>query len=260
METVASLLQVLCYLVIAHAWTCTVPPQQHPAKQIDAGQGMVIMTDKKNGAYTLSGSTWRTLGTVPLKHVSAGPQGIWGVDASNKVYKYVAGDFVPSEGRSMQQVDAGGLGVLVGISPTSSKNIFLLTSTEALAFSHTSFLNWVLVSGSLIYISCGPYGCWGTNSANNIYLTKKIAPSTSGDSGWVQIEGWAMMVEVGTDGSVFVLNAKGEIFQRTGISSAGPQGTGWIHIPMGAKIKHLTYDLGQLWAITDGGVILKCTQ
>lgn len=39
------------------------------------------------------------LGTVPLKHVSAGPAGIWGADPSNKVYKYVAGDFVPSEGK-----------------------------------------------------------------------------------------------------------------------------------------------------------------
>lgn len=80
------------------AWTCKEAPQHYGAVQIDAGQGKVVMRDRNNQAYFLSGSTWYNLGTVRLKHVSVGPAGIWGVDASNKVYKYVAGNFVVSAG------------------------------------------------------------------------------------------------------------------------------------------------------------------
>lgn len=85
--------------VFLTAWTCKVQPQLFSAAQIDAGLGNVVVTDKRNLAYFLSGSTWYKLGSTKLKHVSVGPSGIWGVDTFNRVYKYVAGNFVSSQGR-----------------------------------------------------------------------------------------------------------------------------------------------------------------
>lgn len=81
------------------AWTCKVPPQQYPAVQIDAGLGNVVMRDTKYQAYFLSGSSWYTLGSIKLRHVSVGPAGTWGVDTFGRVYKYVAGKFVLSRGK-----------------------------------------------------------------------------------------------------------------------------------------------------------------
>ncbi|XP_026220267.1 fish-egg lectin-like [Anabas testudineus] len=261
MKGVAVFVQVLCYLAVTYAWKCVEAPQQYPAAQIDAGQGMVVMTDQQNQAYFLSGSTWYKLGTVKLQHVSVGPAGIWGVDTLNKVYKYVAGDFVPSEGLAMKQVDAGGLGQVVGVSFTSSNNTYCLQSTIASSYSQDSSLYWNSLSSSMIYYSCGPlYGCWGTDSSDKIYVTQTFLPNTCEASGWLVVEGAARMVEVGTDGTVFVLNAGGDVYLRNSISSSTPQGSSWTRIPMCFTIKHITYDLGQLWVVTTGGIILKCSQ
>lgn len=88
------------------AWTCREGPQQYGAVQIDAGWGQVVMRDRNNQVYFLSGSAWYALGTVRLKHVSVGPAGIWGADASDRVYKYVAGNFVVSEGNYPYTTDS----------------------------------------------------------------------------------------------------------------------------------------------------------
>lgn len=79
-------------------WTCKVASQHLPTPQLDAGEGKVVMTDELSSAFFLSGSTWYKLGSVPLKHVSVGPAGLWGVDPLNRVYKYVAGDFISFDG------------------------------------------------------------------------------------------------------------------------------------------------------------------
>ncbi|XP_026220270.1 fish-egg lectin-like [Anabas testudineus] len=259
MKGVAVFMLVWCYLGVTYAWTCKEAPQHYGAVQIDAGQGKVVMRDRNNQAYFLSGSTWYNLGTVRLKHVSVGPAGIWGVDASNKVYKYVAGNFVVSAGFTMQQVDAGGAGQVVGVS--SFNGIYCLKSTIASAYKSAGILSWDSLSKVLIYYSCGPlYGCWGTDKAHRIYVTQQFKPKICEACGWAVVDGAAKMVEVGTDGNVFVLNAHGDVYLRTGISSGNPQGTHWTQIPICLPISHLSYDLGKLWVITSGGTILQCSQ
>ncbi|XP_067347346.1 fish-egg lectin-like [Channa argus] len=259
MRAVAVFVPVLCYLAVAHAWTCREAPQHYFAVQIDAGLGQVVMTDRDNLAYSLSGSTWYRLGTARLKHVSVGSAGIWGVDASNRVYKYVSGNFVLSDGLSLRQVDAGGSGQVVGIS--TSNTAYCLKSTIVSTYAQVSVLSWDSLSRNLIYYSCGPlFGCWGTDAANRIYVTQRIIPNTCETSGWVVTDGAAKMAEVGSDGTVFVLNAQGSVFQRIGITSSAPQGTQWVHIPVCMPINHLTYDLGTLWLVTSGGTLMQCTQ
>ncbi|XP_072233113.1 fish-egg lectin-like [Leuresthes tenuis] len=188
--------------------------QQFPASQIDAGQGKVVLRDRHSRAYFLSGSHWYRLGSVYLKHVLVGDAGIWGVDYANRVYKYIAGEFVRS--------------------------------------------NASLLPGALKYFSCSPTNsCWGVNSAEQIFFTT-ISPTTCKISNWVRVSGSAKKVEVGYDGSVFVVNSGGQVFQRTGISSSTPQGTGWSYIRMCVSASHVSYDLGRLWVVSKGGIILQC--
>ncbi|XP_024865217.1 fish-egg lectin-like isoform X2 [Kryptolebias marmoratus] len=215
------------------------------------------MTDELSNAFFLSGSTWQKLGSVPLKHVSVGPAGLWGVSPLNGVYKYVAGDFVPVNGLNLKQVDAGGDGQIVGVTRTDS--IHCLNSNIASSYHRRDSVSWTNLPGGLKFFSCGLNVCWGTSGIEEIFFTK-ATPTTCETTGWVKIPGSAKMVEVGNDGSVFVVNAKGQLFQRTGISSSVPQGTAWAMIPMCLPIQHATYDLGRLWLVTEGGIILQCVQ
>ncbi|XP_013856640.1 fish-egg lectin [Austrofundulus limnaeus] len=228
-----------------------------PAAQIDAGQGEVVMTDRKSNVFYLSGSTWVAIGTVDLKHVSVGSAGIWGVDSSDKVYKFVAGDFLRVYGLDLKQADAGGLGQVVGVS--NADTIHCLKSDVASSYKAVATVSWNNLPGSLMYFSCGLYGCWGINFNFQIFFTK-ITPTTCEYSGWKLIDGAASMVEVGADGNVFVVNSAGNLFQRSGITASVPDGTGWVQIPFCLAVKHVSYDLGHLWLVTKDGLIMQCDQ
>ncbi|KAM7366880.1 hypothetical protein PAMP_014818 [Pampus punctatissimus] len=259
MKAVAVFLLVLCYLAVSHAWTCRDAPRLYNVKQVDAGQGKVVARDSNYYVYFLSGSSWYRLGSLRLKHVSVGPAGIWGTDTSNKVYKYIAGNFVGATGLSMQQVDAGGDGQVVGVS--SSQSSYCLRSSLALAYKGVGSLSWNSLSRTMRYYSCGPlYGCWGVDTRSQVYVTQRITATSCGTTGWTQVPGLTMrMVEVGTDGNVFGVAANSSVYQRVGISHVHPQGTGWVSVSMCMPITHLSYDLGQLWVVTNSGLLLQCS-
>uniref|UniRef100_A0A8C6LKR3 Fish-egg lectin-like n=1 Tax=Nothobranchius furzeri TaxID=105023 RepID=A0A8C6LKR3_NOTFU len=245
---------VYFYFFLSIGWTCTAPPQQPSAAQIDAGQGQVVMTDSSSNAYFLSGSGWSKLGTVPLSHVTVGPAGIWGVDSFDKIYKFVRGDFVSFKLHKDNLFKCNEQ--IVGVN--SADNIFCLKSSITLAYPQPGPVAWTPFDGLLTYFSCGPNGCWGVNSADNIYVTVSSSIFTSRH--WTQVPGAAKMAEVGTDGSVFVVNSNGDVFQRTGITSSLPQGRDWVQIPFCLPVKHVSYDLGHLWVVMEIGLILDCQQ
>ncbi|KAE8281740.1 Fish-egg lectin [Larimichthys crocea] len=258
MRAVAVLLLVMCHLAVSHAWKCRAAPQLPTIMQIDAGQGKVVARDASYSVYMLCGTTWFKLGSPRLKHVTVGPGGIWGADTSNRVYKYVNGQFQVAGGLYMQQVDAGGDGQIVGA--TYNYYGYCLRSYLAAAFTGAGSLSWSYSSIRLRYYSCGPlYGCWAIDTSFRIWFTKKMVPTSCGISRWTHIGGSAKMVEVGTDGTVFVVNRGGNVFQRTGITSGRPQGTRWTHIKMCLPIHHLSYDQRRLWVVTKGGIVMQCT-
>lgn len=259
MKAVAVFLLVLCYLAVSHAWTCREAPRLSNVRQIDAGQGKVVASTSSNYAYFLIGSYWYRLGSARLKHVSVGPAGMWGVDSSNRVHKYVAGNFVQSSGLSMQQVDAGGDGQVVGVTP-SSHSTYCLRSSSASTYKAGS-LSWSSLSRTMKYYSCGPlYGCWGVDSSHRVYVTQRITPTSCSTYSWTSVSGIsAKMIEVGTDGSVFAVTTTGQVYQRNGISSSRPYGSSWSRIPMCMAMNHLSYDLGQLWVVTSGGLLMQCS-
>ncbi|XP_043964098.1 fish-egg lectin-like [Gambusia affinis] len=254
MKTLTTFLVLLNYFTRCHGWICTIAPEHLAATQVDAGNGMVVMTDRNSNAFILSDSTWSKLGSVALKHVSVGLAGVWGVDQDNTVYKFAAGDFFPTRGLSLIEVDAGQRQV-VGV--TTQNSIHCLNASTASATEKEAVLKWNTIPGALMYFSCGPLGCWGVNSVQDIFFTK-VSPDNCGISGWNKIDGAAVKVEVGSDGRVFVVNQPGNVYERIGITEAVPQGTGWRQISFCVTIKHVTYDLGRLWLLTEAGVILNC--
>lgn len=56
--------------------------------------------------------------------------------------------------------------------------------------------------------------CMIKTSHHICFSWQRVTPSTCGISGWIQVDGLAVKVEIGTDGSVFVVTRGGEVFQR----------------------------------------------
>ncbi|XP_036812888.1 fish-egg lectin isoform X1 [Oncorhynchus mykiss] len=79
------------------------------------------------------------------------------------------------------------------------------------------------------------------------------------NNGWRHIDGKLSMIEVATDGSVFGVNSAGQVYTRDGITASKPEGTGWSNVPMYMPMKHVTYDLGRLWVISNSGFTMVCT-
>ncbi|XP_049891966.1 fish-egg lectin-like [Epinephelus moara] len=261
MKAIAATFLVLCHLAISHDWNCDEGPRLYNAQQIDAGQGQVVATDRYNYPYVLIGSFWQRLSSIRFKHLSVGYAGLWGSSTSNIVFKYVAGNFVRSTGQSMQQVDAGGGDQLVGV--TTSNQAYCLRCSSALTYSGVGYLRWNSLSRRLKYYTCSPKnGCWGVDTSNRVYFTRTINSVSCGTSGWTQVAGQRMkMVEVGTDGTVFGVTSRGDVYQRVGIVTGRPSaGRYWARVPMCMRVRHLSYDLNKLWVVTNSGLVLKCTR
>ncbi|XP_038137877.1 fish-egg lectin-like [Cyprinodon tularosa] len=256
MRAVATFLVLVNFFIGCYGLSCKAGPLQFSVAQLDASQGMVVMTDKDSNVFFLSGSSWSKLGSVPLKHVSVGPAGIWGVSNDDKVYKFAGGDFFPVSGQELNQLDAGGEGHVVGV--TDGNNIHCLNASYVSSIQPESILDSNTLPGRLIYTSCSSNVCWGVSSSHNIYFAS-VSSSTCVTSGWTEVEGKAVKVEVGTDGRVFVVNESGKLYERIGISNGAPGGADWKIIEIPTPIEHVSYDLGRLWLVTECEFILECT-
>ncbi|XP_030005904.1 fish-egg lectin-like [Sphaeramia orbicularis] len=259
MKAVATFLLVICCIAISHAWSCKEAPRLYNVEQIDAGNGMVVGRDRYNRGYFLARNSWYSLGSTYFKHLTVGPAGLWGVSTTSKVYKYIAGNFVQANGITMHQVDAGGNGQLAAVSSSLSAT-YCLRSSYAQRFKATSTLSWSSLSIRMKYISCNQYGCWGIDSSSRLYF-RQVSPTTCSGGSWRQIShvGTPKIIETGSDGTVFLLTTSGKVYQRNGVSSGCPYGTSWSTVSMCMPISHLSYDLGNLWVVTNAKFLLQCT-
>ncbi|KAG2470578.1 FEL protein, partial [Polypterus senegalus] len=233
--------------------------QQVPGslKQIDAGLGMVVGVNNNNNIYILFGGTWVQLPGA-LKHVTVGPAGLWGVNSANQIYKIVNGNWVLVPGL-LKQIDAGGDQFVAGAN--MNNKVYCMGRNGAMGItSNQSPAPWELLPGALKYYSCGPISCWGVNSANRIYIMKGVTPTTcTGTGQWQPIQGILTMIEVSVDGSVYGVNHQGKVYRRDGITDSNPEGTGWTQMVISGVCQHVSYDLGQLWVIKNGGSIWTCS-
>ncbi|XP_044846165.1 fish-egg lectin-like [Mauremys mutica] len=224
-------------------------------KQIDASNGQVFGVNSAGNIYTLYGDSWAQ---VPgsLKHVTVGPAGVWGVNNNDNIYKLVGGSWQQVTGL-LKQIDAGGDMFVAGVSMYDG--IYCLSRPATVSANSDSALPWVNIAGSLKYYSCGLWGCWGVNSADNIYFRFDVTPDSCAGSRWEYVPGKLSMIEVGTEGSVYGVTSAGQVFRRDGITKSNPVGTTWTQVASFiCNCKHVSYDLGLLWLITDQDKIVKC--
>ncbi|XP_030439332.1 fish-egg lectin-like [Gopherus evgoodei] len=224
-------------------------------KQIDVGIGQVFGVNSAGNIYTLHGNSWAQ---VPgsLKHVTVGPAGVWGVNNNNNIYKLVGGSWQQVTGL-LKQIDAGGDMFVAGVN--MHDDIYCLSRPATVSVNSNSALPWVNIAGKLKYYSCGMGGCWGVNSADDIYFRFDVTPDPCAGSRWEHVPGKLSMIEVGTEGSVYGVNSAGQVYRRDGITKSNPVGTTWTQVASFiCNCKHVSYDLGLLWLITDQGKIVKC--
>ncbi|KAG7469268.1 hypothetical protein MATL_G00127070 [Megalops atlanticus] len=248
------ILLVQCLLGSSLAMQCQEVPGR--LKQIDASVGQVFGVTDNNLIFTLYGDRWTQ---VPgsLKHVTVGPSGVWGVNQNNAIYKLVGATWVQVPGL-LTQVDAGGDQFVAGVNMYDA--IYCLAQSPTVEYRGAgSPTPWQQLPGALVYYSCGPNGCWGVNRGQDIYVMKGVTPTACrGSLNWQHIPGKLVMIEVGTDGSVYGVNAGGDVYRRDGITASNPAGTTWTLLSTCGKSKHVSYDLGHLWVITRDDRILDC--
>ncbi|XP_069599024.1 fish-egg lectin-like [Ranitomeya imitator] len=221
-------------------------------KQIDAGAGQVYGVNDDGNIFSFVNNIWQQ---VPgqLVHVSVGPAGVWGVNNASIVFRFQNNQWKSVTGL-LKQVDAGGNIFLGGVNYQNC--VFCLS--QSCTSSKASMVTFTSLDGSLKYYSCGPFGCWGVNSVNNIFFRQNVTPDVCEGSQWQQINGKLVKLEVGTDGSVYGVNHLGTAYRREGISAVTPTGTSWTALDFSFKFKHVTYDAGFLWLLTETGVIHRC--
>ncbi|KAM4703919.1 fish-egg lectin-like [Rhinophrynus dorsalis] len=229
---------------------CTVMPGR--LKQIDAGSGEVYGVSEDGNIYQWQKDNWVQI-PGQLTHVTVGPAGLWGVNKQNYIFKMQNNNWQQVSGL-LKQVDAGGEKFLSGAN--AQDMIYCLnedfTTSTSVSFPFTN------IDGRLKYYSCGPLGCWGVNSANNIFYRYSVTPTACQGSRWQQVDGSLVMIEVSTDGSVYGVNSQGDVYKREGICPKNPIGTSWTRLDLCSNIQHVTYDAGYLWILTEKGHIFKC--
>ncbi|XP_077312807.1 fish-egg lectin-like [Lithobates pipiens] len=245
-----SLLLLCTGISVSADFQCTLIPGK--LRQIDAGAGEVYGVNDNDDIFRWVDNNWSNI-PGKLIHVSVGPAGVWGVNRANNIFKIQDNKWMSVAGL-LKQVDAGGDKFLGGVN--AQDNIFCLR--QSCTVSRSSAVSWTQLKEDLKYYSCGPMGCWGVNSVNNIYVRHNVNPTACQGTQWQQVGGNLVMVEVGTDGSVYGVNAAGNVFRRDGINAITPTGTIWTKLDLSTTFKHVTYDNGYVWILSTTGDIYRC--
>ncbi|XP_066573990.1 fish-egg lectin-like [Amia ocellicauda] len=247
----ACVIAVLLQLLLSDSQAMQCREVAGQLRQIDVSGGQVFGTNADDAIFTLYRDCWTQVPGA-LKHITVGPSGIWGVNSTNAIFKLVNANWVQVPGQ-LNQIDAGGVQFVAGVN--TSNNIRCLGQRYL-----GSPVFWQDIPGSLKYCSCGPQGCWGVDNSENIYVLLGVTTQQCQGTGpWQQVNGSLSMLEVGSDGSVYGVNHAGDIYHRDGITSSNPAGTGWTFLRECGKSKHVSFDQGHLWVITQDNQIMDCS-
>ncbi|XP_040211185.1 fish-egg lectin-like [Rana temporaria] len=218
-------------------------------RQIDAGAGKVHGVDSNGDNFSWENNNWKYI-PGKLTHVSTGPAGVWGVDKDRQVFRLLNNVWHNVSG-SMKQIDAGGNKFVAGVN--SQDNVYCSIQKSA-----DTPVDWKSMNGSQKYNSCGKWGCWGVNRDDSVYFRHGVTSEFCQGTGWQLIDGKLIMIETGTDGSVYGVNSAGNAYRRNGINAMNPTGTSWTQLDLGYNSKHLTYADRYLWLITPTDDIIRC--
>ena len=73
----------------------------------------------------------------------------------------------------LTRIDCGLFGVVYGVGVSTAYVFYRAGITEA----NPMGTNWIKITdGTLQYVSCGLYGCWGVNSVYSVFLRANVTP------------------------------------------------------------------------------------
>ncbi|XP_067831565.1 fish-egg lectin-like [Heptranchias perlo] len=251
----ASIVLLLSVFGASYATSCT--DVDGSLKQLDAGIGLVFGVNHTGAVYTRLGDSWIQ---VPgsLRHVTVGSAGIWGVDQQRTIFRLIAGSWTAISSSHLMQIDAGGDQFVAGVDQFGAT--LCLNKQEMVNAVQNSTPSFSSVGSRMKYYSCGPQGCWGVTLAKDVYFRVNVNPTNCIGTGWTRIFGKFQMIEVGGDGRVFGISSTKQLYMRKGVTSDKPTGWGWTKIQIGnLRFKHVSWDLGQLWLVTDEAKIVRCS-
>ena len=84
--------------------------------------------------------------------------------------------------------------------------------------------DFTLVPGKLSHVTSGAAGVWGVTSASHIYY-RDVVTNT-----WKIIPGGLKQIDSGPKGIVCGVSSIDEVFCRTGITDATPEGSAWMKL------------------------------
>ena len=141
------------------------------------------------------------------------------------------------------QIDSGPKGVVCGVN--RKMDIYCRFGITDQVPTGTT---WTKISGSLKYISCGTYGCWGVTQSNDIYFTAVL---NGASPKWTKIDGSLTEIEAGPKGEVWGVNANKELYTRIGVRQNSPSGFIWKKVG-GKLFASVTVGLDKLYAVDAG--------
>lgn len=79
-------------------------------------------------------------------------------------------------------------------------------------------------------VSVGPSGVWAVNTSHQIFYRVGTYGDVDSDGvGWIKVDGALKWVS-SSDGCVFGVNGRDQIFQRKGITASRPTGNNWVRL------------------------------
>jgi Tectonin domain/Propeller len=175
----------------------------------------------------LQGTGWQLV-SGGLVDITVCPNGdVWGTNTQNQIWYAPKPTTLGQINWSMidgfaLQIYSGANGAIWCVN--TAGNIFYRTGITT---TNPKGISWQMCNGSATNIAVCPNGdVWAINAGQAMYAK---APTVAGQLTWINITSSALLkqLSISPNGDVWAMANDGTIYNRTGITSTMPQGSGW---------------------------------
>lgn len=209
------------------------------ARDIDIGADgtkWIVGTEGTQGRiYFYNGTSWELFPSGEAVKISVDPSGVlWIIKSNNTIHRWNGSSWVQMPGTA-QEIDIGADGSVYIVGVGNSEN------QEGQIFKWTGSSWELLPNSSAMKISVDPSGNpWIITSDNNIHRWT--------GSSWEQLPETAQDIDIGADGSVYIIGTGNSTNPHGRILKWG--GSYWSLLPRGAAMKITVDPNGIPWVIT----------
>lgn len=191
-----------------------------------------FVVDPSNITIMIPGAWNRVSGA--LADLSAGPDGPWGVNSYEQIWRYKNGNW--------EMLPGGAVTVSVG--PTGEA--WVVNSAHQPHRWNPAKNNWDLMPGGVTKVSVGPSSVWGVNQSNQIWRYA--------NNQWQQMPGSAVAVAVSPRDEVWALGTT-DVAGGKNVMQWSASTNSWTTIPGG--LVQISAASGALWGVNNTNNIFK---